>query len=472
MNTDEFRRLGHQMVDRIADYWEGMEARPVRSQVEPGSIIAALPDEAPENPEGFAEILADYDRVLDPGLTNWPHPRFFAYFPANISPPSVLGEILSAGLGQQAMLWETSPAANELEAVTMTWLRKAIGLPDGFEGTIQDSASTATLCALIAMRERALDWSGNPDGLSGKPKPIVYSSAQAHSSIDKAARIAGFGDAGLRHVPVDATFRMIPDALEAMIAEDKAAGHLPAGIVASFGATGVGAIDPIDAVADIARRHDLFLHVDAAWAGSALVCPEFRPLAAGVEKADSLVFNPHKWLVTNFDCSALFVRDPQVLRKALSILPAYLVSEGSEAGPEYRDWTIPLGRRFRALKLWFALRNYGMEAIRTMIRDHVAWASELEALIEAEPDFRLAAPRVLSLVAFRYTPAGLDDEALDALNDRLIADINSGGFTYLTRTLVDNRVAVRFSIGNLTTEHRHVIEAWEHVRTVAKSLHG
>lgn len=470
MDTDEFRRNGHALVDRIADYWEGIEARPVRSQVTPGQIIAGLPETAPETGEAFDAILADFDRVLDPGLTNWAHPRFFAYFPANISPPAVLGEILSAGLGQQAMLWETSPAANELEAVTMSWLAQAIGLPAPFEGTIQDSASTATLCALIAVRERALDWTGNTDGLAGKPALTVYASAEAHSSIDKAARIAGFGDAGLRHVPVDDDFRMIPAELDRMIAEDRAAGLHPAGVVASIGATGVGAVDPVADIAEVSQKHGLYLHVDAAWAGSALICPEFRHLSRGVERADSIVFNPHKWLVTNFDCSAHFVRDPAILRKALSILPAYLVSEGSTAGPEYRDWTIPLGRRFRALKLWFALRSYGLESIRMMIRNHVAWAEELEGLVVAAPGFEMAAPRSLSLVVFRLTPDGVEGEALDALNDRLIATVNEAGFTYLTRTLVHGRVAVRVSIGNLTTERRHVIEAWAHVRDVAGTI--
>ncbi|WP_436643690.1 pyridoxal phosphate-dependent decarboxylase family protein [Microbaculum sp. FT89] len=470
MDTDEFRRLGHALIDRIADYWDGIEERPVRSRTKPGDIVAALPAEAPETGEGFDRILADFDHILDPGLTNWAHPRFFAYFPANISPPAVLGEVLAAGLGQQAMLWETSPAANELEAVTMAWLGKAIGLPEAFKGTIQDSASTATLCALLAAREKALQWSGNTDGLSDKPALTVYASAEAHSSIDKAARIAGYGDIGLRRVETDAGFRMKPDALDEMITLDRAEGRLPAAVIASIGATGIGAVDPVRDVAQIAARHGVYLHVDAAWAGSALVCPEFRAVGDGIELADSLVFNPHKWMGVNFDCSAHFVKDPQVLRKALSILPAYLVSEGSGAGPEYRDWTIPLGRRFRALKLWFALRSYGLEAIRDMIRRHVAWAEELEGLIAAEPGFALAAPRSLALVAFRLTPEGRDGAALDTLNDRLIATVNETGFTYLTRTLVDGRVAVRVSIGNLLTERRHVLQAWDHIRDVAKTL--
>lgn len=470
MDTEEFRRRGHQMIDRIADYWEGIEARPVRSRARPGDIVAALPRQAPEEADGFDEILADFDAILDPGLTNWAHPRFFAYFPANISPPAVLGEMLAAGLGQQAMLWETSPAANELEAVTMTWLRKAIGLPDAFTGTIQDSASTATLCALLAARERALDWAGNAEGLSGQPPLVVYASSEAHSALDKAVRIAGYGVRGLRRVPVDEAFRMKADALEAMIEADRAAGRLPAAIVASIGATGVGPVDPIAGIAEVAARRGVYLHVDAAWAGSALVCPEFRHLADGIEGADSFVFNPHKWLLTNFDCSAHFVRDPRALRRTLSILPAFLVSQGSGAGPEYRDWTIPLGRRFRALKLWFTLRSYGLGAIRAMVRDHVAWAGELEGWIAAEPDFTLAAPRSLALVVFRYEPAGAGPDALDALNDRLIAAVNDTGFTYLTRTLVNGRVSVRFSIGNLTTQRRHVEDAWGHVRDMARRL--
>ncbi len=467
MDTDEFRRQGHALIDRIADYWRTIEERPVRSEVRPGEIAAALPGAAPETGEDFDAILADFDRILSPGLTNWAHPRFFAFFPANISPPAVLGEVLAAGLGQQAMLWETSPAANELEAVTMTWLRQAIGLPDTFQGTIQDSASTATLAALIAARERALGWAGNQEGLAGKPPLTVYASTEAHSSVDKAVRIAGYGLDGLRRVPVDDAFRMRPDALDGMIAADRAAGRLPAAIVASLGATGVGAVDPIAEIGRVASRHGVYLHVDAAWAGSALICPEFRGLAAGVEAADSFVFNPHKWLITNFDCSAHFVREPAVLRKALSILPAYLVSEGSSAGPEYRDWTVPLGRRFRALKLWFVLRSYGLEALRAMIRRHVAWAGELAERVAATPDFAVVAPQSLALVVFRHVPEGVTGEALDTLNDGLIARVNQAGFTYVTRTLVRGRVAVRFSIGNLMTERRHVFEAWDHIRATA-----
>jgi aromatic-L-amino-acid/L-tryptophan decarboxylase len=467
VNTDEFRRQGHALIDRIADYWGTIEQRPVRAQVAPGAIIAALPAEAPEAGESFDTILADFDRLLDPGLTNWAHPRFFAFFPANISPPAVLGEVLAAGLGQQAMLWETSPAANELEAVTMAWLRQAIGLPAAFQGTIQDSASTATLSALIAAREKALGWTGNEDGLAGKPALTVYASTEAHSSVDKAARIAGYGIAGLRRVPVDDAFRMRPDALDAMIAEDRVAGRQPAAVVASVGATGVGAVDPLAEIGAVATRHGVYLHVDAAWAGSALICPEFRGLAAGVEAADSFVFNPHKWLITNFDCSAHFVREPAMLRKALSILPAYLVSAGSNAGPEYRDWTVPLGRRFRALKLWFVLRSYGLDALRAMIRNHVAWAGELAARIAETPDFAVVAPQSLALVVFRHAPAGVVGEALDRLNDRLIQRVNQAGFTYVTRTLVRGRVAVRFSIGNLSTERRHVLAAWDHIRAAA-----
>ncbi len=467
MDTDEFRRQGHALIDRIADYWETIEQRPVRAPVSPGAIMAALPRQAPETGESFAAILADFDSILDPGLTNWAHPRFFAFFPANISPPAVLGEVLAAGLGQQAMLWETSPAANELEAVTMAWLRQAVGLPETFQGTIQDSASTATLSALIAAREKALGWTGNEAGLSGKPPLTVYASTEAHSSVDKAVRIAGYGMAGLRRVPVDDAFRMRPDALDAMIAEDRAAGRLPAAVVASVGATGVGAVDPLVEIGAVAARHGVYLHVDAAWAGSALVCPEFRALAAGVEAADSFVFNPHKWLITNFDCSAHFVRDPATLRKALSILPAYLVSEGSSAGPEYRDWTVPLGRRFRALKLWFVLRSYGLETIRAMIRNHVAWAGELAERIAEAPDFTIVAPPSLALVVLRHTPEGVVGEALDRLNDGLIARVNQGGFTYVTRTIVRGRVAMRISIGNLMTERHHVLEAWDHIRTMA-----
>ncbi|MET7245505.1 pyridoxal-dependent decarboxylase [Methylobacterium sp. EM32] len=469
MDDETFRAWAHRAADWSVDYLAGVGERPVRAQVTPGEIFRQLPAEPPAAGEPMERIFSDLDRVVMPGMTHWQHPRFFAYFPANASPPSLVAEFVTAALAAQCMLWQTSPAATELETRVMDWLRRMIGLPEGFSGVIQDSASGATLAALLTARERALGFTGNANGLAGGPVLRVYASAQVHSSVDKAVRIAGFGDANLVRIPVSGSLHgMDSDALDAAIRADREAGLKPAAIVACLGGTSIGACDPIEAVAAVARRHDVFLHVDAAWAGSAMICPEFRALMRGAEHADSLVFNPHKWLFTHFDCSAHFIRDPKALTDTLGIRPPFLRTLGQDGFVDYNEWSIPLGRRFRALKLWFVIRHYGVEGLQDMIRAHVAWARELAGLIAQEPDFELTTDPILSLFTFRYAPEGAGD--LDALNARLVERINDDGRTYLTQTRHENRFVIRFQVGQTTTTREDVMIAWDAVREIAAGL--
>lgn len=470
MDFEEFRRHGHRLVDWMADYLATVERHPVRARVQPGEIAARLPASAPDQGEPFAQIFADFERIVLPGMTHWQHPNFFAYFPANASPPSVLAEMLTATLGAQCMLWQTSPAATEMETRTLDWLRRMIGLPEGFVGVIQDTASSATLCAILVARERASDWRADEEGLHAGPALCFYASEEAHSSVEKAVRIAGLGRRQLRAIPTDERFALRPDALQAAIAADRAAGRVPAGVVASLGTTGVGAIDPLGPIAAICRAEGLYLHVDAAWAGSALLLEEQRGMLDGVQHADSFVFNPHKWLLTNFDCSAHFVRDPAALVRTLSVLPAYLQSRETGQVIDYRDWGVPLGRRFRALKLWFVLRSYGVARLREMIRAHIAWTAELANWIRAAPDFELTTGPSLALLTFRYTPEGAADADLDALNERLLNALNDGGRVYLTQTRVRGRYAIRFTIGQLYTTRDHVRRAWQVIQETARDL--
>jgi aromatic-L-amino-acid decarboxylase len=404
-------------------------------------------------------------------VTHWQHPSFFAYFPANASPPSVLAEMLTASLGAQCMLWQTSPAATEMETKVLDWLRQMIGLPDGFAGVIQDSASGATLCALLTARERASGWRGNEDGLAGKPEMAVYASSEVHSSIDKDAMIAGLGRKAVRKIAVDQDFAMRPDALAEAVAADRAAGRIPICVVATLGATGVGAIDPLREIGEICRAEGIYLHVDAAWAGSALVLPEWRWMIEGVEDADSFVFNPHKWMFTNFDCSAHFVRAPGDLTRTLSILPEYLKSREGDAVIDYRDWSVPLGRRFRAMKLWFVIRNYGVAGIRERIAHHIALAARACERVSALPDFEIVAPLRLSLFNFRYHPEGIDDEAeFDRLNETLLHKLNDSGALYLTQNKVGGKFCIRFVVGQSTTQARHVSAAWDRIIATARAL--
>jgi aromatic-L-amino-acid decarboxylase len=469
MDHEEFRREAHGLVDWMADYLAQVERYPVRAQVKPGEISSQLPATPPKAAEPFADIVADFERIVLPGMTHWQHPSFFAYFPGNSSPPSVLAEMLTATLGAQCMLWQTSPAATEMETRVLDWLRRMIGLPEGFVGVIQDSASSATLCAILTARERATDWRANEEGLGACPKLTFYASEEAHSSVEKAIKIAGLGRRQLRLIQTGDDFAMRPELLDAAIREDRAHGLVPAGVVACLGATGVGAVDRLGPIAEICRAENLYLHVDAAWAGSALLLEEQHWMIEGVEQADSFVLNPHKWLLTNFDCSAHFVREPDQLVRTLSILPHFLTSRETDV-IDYRDWGVPLGRRFRALKLWFVIRAYGVEKLQAMLREHIALAQELASQIDAEPDFELTTPASLALLTFRYHPAGLDEAALDALNECLLHALNDSGRLYLTQTRSRGRTVIRFAIGQRTTARQHVQQAWQLIRETARSL--
>ncbi len=469
MTPQEFRRHGRAVVDWIAEYLERVEEYPVASPLAPGEVRAKLPPHPPERGEPFEDVLRDVSEVILPGITHWQSPKFFAFFPANSSGPAVLGELLSAGLGVQGMLWATSPACTELETHVLEWVRELLGLPERFSadgpggGVIQDSASSATLCALIAARWRA---TGGAADRTGVDRPLtVYASTQAHSSVEKAVRIAGLGTDHLRLVEVDGAFAMRPDRLEEAIQEDLAAGATPCMVVATVGTTSSLAVDPLRQVGEVCRRHRVWLHVDAAMAGTAAVCPEFRDIHEGVELADSYCFNPHKWMFTNFDCDCFFVADRGSLIRALSVLPEYLRNAASESGAvvDYRDWQVPLGRRFRALKLWFVIRHYGAEGLRHHVRRHVALAGELASWIEADPDFELAAPPRLNLVCFRHRGG-------DELNQRLLERLNASGDLYLSHTRLAGRLVLRLCVGQTSTERRHVQAAWARIRAEAAAV--
>jgi aromatic-L-amino-acid/L-tryptophan decarboxylase len=471
MDAEEFREHAHVMVDWMADYMTAVEDYPVRAQTAPGEIADRLPKTPPQAGEPMARIFDDFKSTVLPGITHWQHPSFFAYFPANSSPPSVLAEMLTASLGAQCMLWQTSPAATEMETLMMEWLRQMTGLPEGLHGVIQDSASGAILCALLTARERATGWKVNAEGMTGSAPLVAYTSEQAHSATEKGAKIAGFGKANVRLIETDEKFAMRPEALRAAIEQDRAAGRIPTCVVASMGTTGVGAVDPLRPIGEICREYDVFFHVDAAWGGSALILPEERWMADGVELVDSFVFNPHKWLMTNFDCSAHYVRDPDALIRTLSILPEFLKSREQSEIIDYRDWSVPLGRRFRALKLWFVIRSHGVEGLREVLRHHIALAREVEAWVREAPDFEIVAARSLSLFNFRYKPEGVDDaRELDRLNEALLHRLNDDGSTYFTQNKVRGVYAIRWAIGQTNTERRHVEAAWKIIQDLARNV--
>lgn len=470
MDSNEFRRQGHAVVEWIARYLENIEQYPVKSGVRPGEIKNALPELPPPGSESFDLFLSDFDKIIIPGITHWQSPNFFAYFPANSSPPSVLAEMLTAALGAQCMLWETSPAAAELEERMMEWLRVMTGLPEGFEGVIQDSASSATLAALITAREKKTGFRSNREGLHETGRLRIYASSQAHSSVEKGAGVAGFGRDNLVRVAVRNDYSIDPDALEREIEVDIAAGFTPCCVVACMGTTGTTAIDPIRPVGEICRKHGLWLHVDAALGGTALLLPEMRWMADGIEYADSLVFNPHKWMFTNFDCSAYFVRDAATLIRTFGILPEYLKTRTRGQVNDYRDWGIPLGRRFRALKLWAVIRTYGVERLQSMIREHIRLAGMLARLIEAEKDFELMAPVPLNTVCFRYCPAGTGDEEANRLNEKINHALNDTGKIYLTHTKAGGRYLLRMVTAQTNVNESHVLHAWDLIRETASAL--
>jgi aromatic-L-amino-acid decarboxylase len=475
MNSDDFRRHGHQLVDWMADYMRDVGTLPITPAVRPGDIRRQLPSSPPESGEPFDHLLQDFTGIIVPGMTHWNHPGWFAYFPANNSPPSVLAEMLIATLGAQCMSWATSPAATELEQVTMDWLRQMLGLPEGFTGVIQDTASTATLVALLCARERATNHAAGLAGLAGTGARLtVYASSEAHSSIDKGVKLAGYGLEQLRRVPVDRAYAMTPDALERMIAADREAGFVPACVVATVGTTSSTAIDPLPRIAEVCRRQGVWLHVDAAYAGTAAIVPELRRLFDGVERADSFVFNPHKWMLVNFHCSAYFVRDRDTLLRTFQVTPEYLRTTEDREVVNFRDWGIQLGRRFRALKLWFVIRSYGLEGLRELVRKHVRLARELAGWIEAAPGFELMAPVPLGLVCFRHRPAGMDmdDPRLDDLNAALLARVNGTRRVHLTHTRLGGRYVIRVAIGQRQTERAHVDEVWRLIQEAAGGVGG
>lgn len=469
MNWEEFRTRSKDAADWAADYHANLRDRPVRAQTKPGDILAALPLSAPDTAEPIDDILADLDSTIMPGMTHWQHPRFFAYFPANAAPVSVLAESYVSAIAAQCMLWQTSPAATELETRTCDWLRQAVGLPDGFAGVIQDSASGATLCAVLTMREKALEWAGNSKGLAGQRTLRIYCSSEVHSSIDRAIWISGIGEDNLVRIPSHgATRSMDVAALKAAIAADRAAGFLPAGIITCVGGTSAGATDDIAAVMDVAEAENLYTHVDAAWAGAAMICPEYQVLWAGVERADSIVLNPHKWLGAQFDCTAHFLRDPATLVKTLAIQPEYLKTHGADGIINYSEWSVPLGRRFRALKLWFLIRAHGLDGLREMIRNHVTWSVGLADRLRALPDFKIVTEPMLSLFTFAYVPDGATD--LDALNQDLVNKINDDGRIYITQTRIDGALVIRFQAGAFTCTKEDVDVAYDVITEIARGI--
>ena len=475
MTPDEFRHAGHALVEWIAAYREQLAAGtlPVQAQVRPGDLLAALPATAPEHGEPFAAVLADLDRLILPGITHWQHPRFFGYFPSGGSLTSVLGDMVSTGLGVIGLNWQASPALTELEQVTTDWLRDLLGLPPAFSGVLQDTASAASFVALVCARERATDYGAARAGLqSGGAPLVVYTSAQAHSSIEKAALLAGFGRDHVRAIELDDEFRMHVPALEAAIRRDCAAGLVPCAVVATTGTTATTAMDPIASIAAVAGREGLWLHVDGAMGGAAMLLPECRHLWAGVEAADSIVVNPHKWLTIAFDCSLYLVRDPQHLVRVMSTNPSYLQTPMDTQVRNYRDWGIPLGRRFRALKIWMTLRDQGAEAIRARLRRDLANARWLAAEVDATPPWRRVAPLVLQTLCVRHEPAGMDAAALDAHTRRWTQAINDSGAAYLTPAVVAGRWVTRVSIGSALTEAVHVAELWQAMRRAADASAG
>ncbi len=467
MDNKEFRKQAHKMADWMADFIENIEERPVKSLVQPGEIFRQLPDSPPAKGEHIEAVIDDVNRIILPGITNWQSPNFFAYFPANSSYPSILAEMITATLGAQCMVWETSPAAAELEEMTMNWLKEMTGIPQGFGGVIQDSASTSTLVAVLSARERKSQFSINDKGFEGNVFR-VYCSSEAHSSVEKAVKIAGIGRHNLRKIEVDEQLAMDPGKLEEAILRDLKDGFLPTCVVAAVGTTGTVAMDPVADIARICKKYGIWLHIDAAYAGSAMVLPEYRYLIAGIEDADSYVFNPHKWMFTNFDCSAYFVKDTETLIRTFEILPEYLKTRADSVVNNYRDWGIQLGRRFRALKLWFVIREMGVEGIREKIANHISWTRELASQIRSEPGFKLFEPQNLALVCFAVVPDKVKDmEGLNLLNLDFLHVLNSSGKVYLSHTKVGGTVYLRMQIGQTNVEREHVQKAWLFIKTEA-----
>ncbi len=470
MNLNEFREHGHKLIDWMADYFENIENLPVKSKAKPREIISQLPNSAPGKAESFESIMEDFNEIIMPGITHWQHPGWHAYFTANNSYPSILAEMLTSTLGAQCMSWITSPAAAELEERVMEWLRDMTGLPKTFTGVIQDTASTATLVSLLSAREKFTNFKINDDGFYGRSVFRIYCSTEAHSSVERAVKIAGFGKENLRKINVDENFAMKPDDLEAAILLDSGRGFVPLAVVAAIGTTGSTAIDPLKDIGAICKKHNLWLHVDAAWAGTAMLLPEMRHMIDGIENVDSYVFNPHKWMFTNFDASAYFVKDKEALIRTFEILPEYLKTKEGTTVNNYRDWGIQLGRRFRALKLWFVIRNYGIEGLQKKIKNHLEWANEFAGWIVNDPDFEMMAPAPLATVCFRLKPNGINNKNLNILNQQFLDEINNTEKIFLTHTKLNGKFTLRFVVGQTRTTKHHIENAWKIIKEVAQKF--
>jgi aromatic-L-amino-acid decarboxylase len=461
-----FNATGHSLIDWLTDYFKNVENYSVCSELNPGDIEKQLPLQAPGRGEGYNEILDDFNSIIMPGITHWQHPGFHAYFPANSSEPSVLAEILTAGLGVQGMKWITSPAATELEKVVMRWLQQMIGLPDVFRGVLMDTASVSTLCAILAARERISSYAINTNGYEGKVLR-VYCSSQAHSSIEKAVRIAGIGSNNLVKIDVDENLALIPEKLILSIKNDLKQGYVPACVIGALGTTGTGAVDPLDKIADICEAHNLWFHIDAAYSGTALILPEFREMSPDFSKADSFVFNPHKWMFTNFDCSAFFVRDAELLTKTFSLVPSYLQTD-QDTELDFSNWGIQLGRRFRSLKLWFVIRHFGVEGLQSKIREHIQLGEIFEEFVLSDNRFELVAPRHLNIICFRLK--GENKEIQNTYNKILLEQINQTGKLFLSHMVLNDDFVIRFVCGQTSVEERHIQLAWSIISSCASKI--
>jgi aromatic-L-amino-acid decarboxylase len=472
-SPESFRQEAHKLVDWIADYYTGIEKFPVKAACKPGSVFACIPAAPPDQPEDMKAIFDDFEKIIMPGMTHWQSPGFFAYFPSNTSFPSILAEFLSSALGAQCMKWETSPAASELEEAIMNWLKRMTGIPENFEGVIQDTASTSTLCAVITARERATGFQVNDQGLNSSSIMRVYCSAEAHSSVEKAVKIAGIGKNNLVKIGLDKEYRMIPALLEEAILSDLNNHMRPVCVVAALGTTGSTAVDPLSEIAAICVKYHIWLHVDAAFAGSALILPEYRWMIKGIEQADSFVFNPHKWLFTNFDCSAYFVKDSETLINTFKLVPEYLKTQIPDHVNDYSNWGIQLGRRFRALKLWFVIRSFGIAGLQAKLRNHIVLAGELKSWIENREDFELLAPVLFNLVCFRFHPKGIDDNTeLNRINEQLLLTLNNTGSIYISHTKLNGVYTLRMVTGQTHVALKHVKSAWDLILEKSESLYS
>ncbi len=470
MDKSEFGTWSHAAADWSTEYLNNVGEQPVRSQVAPGDIQKQIAASPPEQGEGMQAIFDDFKHIIPNGMTHWQHPRFFAYFPSNAAPAAIVAEQLAGAMSVNGMLWQTSPAATELEISMMDWLRQAVGLPTDFKGVMQDTASTATLCAVLTMRELALDRKGNQEGLFGKPPVRVYASSRTHTSIDKALWVAGLGQDNLVKIDTREDFSLDIDQLKQAIIDDRKAGMLPAGIVICVGGTSMGACDHVHEVCKLAQQEGLYTHVDAAWAGSAMICPEFRYMWEGIELADSIVLNPHKWLGASLECSAHFVRDPAKLINTMAIRPEYLKTYDQQDLTNFSEWSVTLGRRFRALKVWFLLRAYGLEGLRERIRNHVTWSCQLAEQLRANEHFEIVTEPVLSLFTFRLIRKGASDKELDALNLELVARINNDGRIYLTQSVHDGIGVIRFMTGQFDMEEADIKIAYEVISEIGETV--